>query len=383
MDVHDRIVRRRTAREGHRIVVDRDPLSPVVHLPDPVGRGPIVEQLLDALEPAFDGESPADFAVVGPPGAGKSALVAALFDALNDHLGRQEGVIGTTTRAGSGDSVTWFVRIDARRVDSRFGFYRAMLTVVSSESVPKSGVGTDDLRERVEAHLESPARRVVVAIDHADEVGGLSSEDARALLEPFADRVSTVVIGRQVPEAWDGPVLEVPAYRRHELVDVLTERASTGLAAGVLDHESTRDLAAWAEGNAHHALAALFSAAILATDDDATGLERTHLERAIDDVPTDGVPVDCVLALPETRQRVLHGLLSLESTDRPIREVATELAAESQLTAGTITRFLYELADGGILERTPLPTDGGGRCPSAVEPRFPTIVFRALSSISR
>jgi len=55
MDLQERIARRRSARQGRRIVVDRDQLSPVVHRPEPVGRGPVLEQLLDALEPIFDG----------------------------------------------------------------------------------------------------------------------------------------------------------------------------------------------------------------------------------------------------------------------------------------------------------------------------------------
>ncbi|QSW99651.1 Cdc6/Cdc18 family protein [Haloterrigena alkaliphila] len=381
MDLQERIARRRSARQGREIVVDRDYLSPVVHPGEPVGRGPVLEQVLDALEPVFDGELPPPVAVVGPAGTGTSAIVTAIFDALNERLGESTGTIGTTTRAGSGEPTTWFVYVDGRRVESAFAFYRAVLSVLSPDPVPERGVGTDDIRDRLRDCLGHPSHRAVVAVDHHDEPDTLSYARGRELLEPVADHVSTVAVGRTVPEDWtdDQPTVPVPPYRRHELVDVITERASTGLAAGALDHESIRELAGWADGNAHDALAALFGAAVLASADGSERIDATHLERARADVPEDGVHLDRVLALPETRQRVLRGLVAVDATDRPIRELATSIADRSSLTAGTVKRFLYELADSGIVERIPLEASGSGRRPSAVVPRFPTIAFRALS----
>ena len=381
MDLQERIARRRSARTGRAVAVDRDRLSPVVHPSEPVGRGPVLERFLDALEPVFDGELPPPIAVVGPAGTGTSAIVTAVFDALNDRLGESSRRIGTTTRAGSTDPTTWFVYVDGRRVDSAFAFYRAILSVLASAPVPNSGIGTDELRDRLRECLDRPTHRAVVAIDHHDEPGTLSYERACELLEPVSDRVSTVAVGREVPAGWadDRPRVTVPAYRSHELVDVLTERASTGLSAGAIDHESLRELAEWADGNAHDALAALFGAAVLASDDDSERIEPHHLETARNDVPDDGVHLGRVLALPETRQRVLRGLVAVDSTDRPIREVAAAIADRSTLTAGTIKRFLYELADQGVVERRPLEATGSGRRPSAVVPRFPTIAFRALA----
>ncbi|MFC4543266.1 Cdc6/Cdc18 family protein [Halosolutus amylolyticus] len=378
MNLQERIVRRRSAHQGRDVVVDRDHLSPVVHRSEPIGRGPVLEQLLDELEPVFDGDLPEPVAVVGPAGAGTSAIVTALFDAMNDRLGESSRTIGTTTRAGSPGPVTWFVYADARRVDSPFAFYRAVLSVVSSEPVPESGVGTDELLERLCDRLSRPDRRAVVAIDHHDEPETLGYERVRELLEPAGDSVSTLAVGQTEPDDWQGPTVTVPAYRHHELVDVVTDRASTGLAAGALDHESIRDLAVWADGNAHDALAALFGAAVLASEEEDDRIEQRHLETAKADVPENGVHVDRALALSETRQRVLLDLVTVDSAGRSIREVAAEIADRSSLTAGTVKRFLYELADRGVIERVPLPSSGSGRRPSTVEPRFPTIAFRSL-----
>ncbi|MFA9426366.1 Cdc6/Cdc18 family protein [Natronorubrum sp. A-ect3] len=380
MELQERIARRVSARQGRSVVVDRDHLSPVVHRPDPVGRGPVLEQLLDAFEPVFDGELPPAVSVVGPPGSGTSAIITALFGALNDRLSEPTRTIGTTTRAGSTGPVTWFVYVDGRRVESAFAFYQEVLSVLSQEPVPKSGVGTDDLRDRLCNRLGRPDHRAVIALDHHDEPESLAYDRTHDLLEPVAESVSTVAVGQTVPDNWsdENPTISVPAYRNHELVDVVTDRASTGLAAGALDHESIRTIATWADGNAHDALATLFGASVLATTDGSDRLESHHLETAWAGVPEDGVHLDRVLSLSETRQRVLADLVAVESADRPIREVATEIASRSSLTAGTVKRFLYELADRGIIERVPLPGNGSGRRPSAVVPRFPTIVFQAL-----
>ena len=103
------------------------------------------------------------------------------------------------------------------------------------------------------------------------------------------------------------------------------------------------------------------------------------LDHAIDAVPRGAVPLTQVLTLPPNRQRVLRALLDVEETDcSSVGTTADAIAADVDLSAGTVRRYLYELADDGIVER--IRTDGStsGRPPSRVEPRFPTRVFRRL-----
>lgn len=381
MDMHDRIARRQTAGRNGGIVIDREQLSPVSHGPTLVGRGPVLEQLLDRLDPVFDDGLPDEFAVVGPHGSGTSGIVTNLFSALNDRFAGPTRTIGTTTRAGSERSGTWFAYVDGRRVGSPFAFYRTVLSVISPDPVPEGGVGTDALLDRIRTRLDRSDRRAVIAIDHHDEPEALSYEAVAELVEPIGDSVSIVAAGQEPPAEWDSPIVSVPPYRSHELIDVLTDRTSQGLAAGSLDHDAIRTVAEWADGNAHDALAAIFGAAVLAGDGDS--IESTHLEEAMADVPDDGVHVDRALALPETRQEVLRHLDEVHSSDRSINDVASEVADRSSLTASTVKRFLYELADRGVLERVPLESDGSGRRPSGVRPRFSMLVFRALSGDNR
>lgn len=378
MDLHERIARRQSAHNGGRLVVDREYLSPAVHASEPVGRGSVLEQCLDALEPVFDGQLPPRIAVVGPPGSGTSAIVTALFAELNEMFGDSGRVIGTSTRTDRSGPTTWFVYVDGRRVKTPFAFYRAALSTISDETVPESGIGTDELRRRLVSGLERPNHRAIVAIDHHDEPETLAYERVLELLEPVEADVTTGAVGTSEPEDWGGVTVDLPAYRRHELVDILANRASTGLAAGAIEHDSIRALADWAEGNAHNALAALYVAASLANEADEGRISDGHLETAMADVPKTGIHIDRTLALSSSRQQVLLDLLSVSNGSKPIREVARAIDSESSVTASTATRFLYELADLEVLERVGLESTGSGRRPSTVEPRFSPIAFRSL-----
>jgi hypothetical protein len=55
-----------------------------------------------------------------------------------------------------------------------------------------------------------------------------------------------------------------------------------------------------------------------------------------------------------------------------------------ELSSGTVERFLYEMAEVGIVERVQsATTDGKGRPPSRLDPRFPPTVFRRLYDLDR
>jgi Cdc6-like AAA superfamily ATPase len=173
MELSERIERRqlRTWDDG-RILLDRSLLSPTVHLDEPIGRAPALEELLDAVEPAFEGRLPPELSVEGPAGVGKSAIVHALFDALESTLGGG-GAIATTTRGGRPER--WFATVDCRHAGTPFTFYRQLLLELGAEEVPAHGVGTDHLRERVAEQFAQPGRWALIAVDHVSEAATLTS----------------------------------------------------------------------------------------------------------------------------------------------------------------------------------------------------------------
>ena len=380
MDIDARIERRQRRTGSHRLVRDRESLSPAAHVDEPVGRGPLLERVLDHLDPAFDRDLPANGYLRGPFGAGKSAVVTALFARLDARSTSGESVIHTSTRAATPAS-PGFVYVDARETTSAFAFYRAVLDGLRDESVPEHGVGTDDLRERLRGRLGAE-RDAVVAVDHVDDPDAL---DAGDLLDLFAGLAGArwLAVGRTPPDRTAltdhaATVIEVEPYRRGELVDVVMARASAGLARGALDHALARRIAERADGNAHHALAALFVAADRAGRDRVTG---SDVAAALDEMPESPVSLARVLALPANKQAVLRGLVDLDSDDRVSVATATEAIAATglDLSPGTIKRYLYELAEAGVLERVRAENpERRGRPPSRVELRFPPSAFRRL-----
>jgi Cdc6-like AAA superfamily ATPase len=386
MDLKFRI-RRRQQREGHtKLFLDYDAISPIAHVDTPTGRGPVLERLLDYLDPVFEGSLPPDTYVWGQQGVGKSALITALFTQLDRQLKGSQSIIHTSTRAATDtvDAPT-FVYVDTREAHSDFALYHAILDATLDESVPEKGVGTDSLRSRLTETLRTGPESVIVAVDHVGEPETVSLSHIDELLDPVDDLLSWVAIGRPDPGdlSTDPPPerIEVPTYSQHALVDILTSRATDSLSERAIQHEQMREIATWAEGNAHNALGALFAAADCAASHNRESITNEDLTAGIMDVPRPCASLGRVLTLPDNRKRVLRVLVDLEDDQRSSVDDATDAIVEDvDLSAGTIKRFLYELAESGIIDRvrTEYSDDRHGRPPSRVEPRFPTRVFRRL-----
>ena len=384
MNLEDRINRRLRRNRSRQLVQDYAAFSPVSHPSEPVAREAALERILDALEPAFSGELPRSTYVWGPKGAGKTALVQATFGLLAGVSREQHRGIHTTTRTGRPKTPP-FVYVDAREADSEFSLLAAVLNGLLDRPAPTQGVSTGRIREQISREING-RDGVVVAVDH---VGEPRTHDLTSVAETLATVEGTFVwvgVGRRSPDTCSidpDQVVEIPAYRRHAMVDVLTDRTSAGLSRDAVTHEQLRELAVWAEGDAHDALAAVFGGAVLAERNDHDTILPSDLDAGIEAVPRPCVALGRVLALPTNWQRVLAALVELSADDRTSVTTATEAIATTpgiDLSDGTVRRMLYELAEEGILDRQPAEAAGSrGRPPSRIEPLFPTLAFRQLS----
>jgi Cdc6-like AAA superfamily ATPase len=386
MDIEARI-KRRQRRDGEpRLIQDYDSISPVTHVDEPADRGPLFERLLDHLDPVFDGELPTNAYVYGSGGVGKSAVVTALFSHLERLPTETRAVIHTSTRAQSVTSPA-FVYVDARVTTSEFAFYHAVLDALVEETVPEHGIGTETLRTRLRDELSGSKVGVVVAVDHVGEPRSMAEDDFVELFSSLPSNVSWLAIGRMSPAetaltAHTDETIRVDSYPRQMLIDVLMMRSSNGLAQQALGRDMAGDIAEWADGNAHDALAALFIATDRANDAGRTKLTAEDISAAIKEMPLPCVSLGIVLALPANRQAVLRELVDLGPEERSSVTATTAAiggSADVDLSPGTVKRFLYEMAEAGVVERVQSTTGGGqGRPPSRVEPRFPPTVFRRL-----
>lgn len=382
MNIDDRIERRLGYDVGAGVLVDPDAVSPVSHTASPIGRGPAIERLLDVFEPAFAGSIPPSAYVHGPKGSGKSAIVSTLFQRLASHSGPRRA-IQTSTRAVE-PTLPGFVYVDARRAPTRFRLYHAALDAVSDDAVPEHGIGTDELTESLREAVDVRPD-LVVAVDHVNEPETPTATTVVEWLTAVSDRVVPVCLGREDPAEVEWEPSEAVAfepYRRHVLVELLTSRCSTGLGRDALTHDQIREISEWAEGDAHDALAAISGAAVTAERAGASTVRPEDLDAGIGAVPRPGVALGRVLALSESRRRLLYELVSLSDDDRASVSAATETIASREavdLSPSTVRRVLYELADAGLLDRVTARQSGGkGRPPSRLVPRFPTLVFREL-----
>lgn len=373
-----------------QLILDYDAINPAAHMEEPTGRGFVLERLLDHIDPMFTNRLPPNAYVWGPAGSGKSAVITALITQLNSLYPRPRAIIHTATRAHV-DGTPAFVYVDARRARSDFGLHRAILDALLDESVPEHGVGADVVRSRLEEQLEPRENRALVAVDHVWEPNTLSVSDLGETLAPLDGSLSWIAVGRSPPTKLSDEDevqthIEIPLYEDHTVVDILTERASDGLSQRAIEHEQLRGLVEWGEGNAHDTLAALCSAADIAVSQDRSHIRQQDLKQGINAVPRPSVSVGRVLTLSTNRQSVLRRLVDLDDTERSSVDTATDTIAQSpgiDLSAATVKRFLYELAETGIVERVTNDRTPGtiGRPPSRLEPRFPTLVFRQMYDI--
>lgn len=385
MNLDERIRHRRGQKSGQQLVRDYSALSPVSHLDEPSGRGPVMERLLDHLEPVFEGQLPPNGYLHGPFGSGKSAIVTSLFGHLEQLSSETQSIIHTSTRPAS-PTTPGFVYIDLRGTTSEFAFYHDVLDALVDESVPHHGISTDEIRGRLHDMLDTSRAGVVIGVDHVDES---NTFDASTLVDLFAglpSNVTWLAVGRAPPNQialteYTATSISVQRYQRQMLVDVVMSRVSEGLSRQALDHELARRIADWAEGNAHDALAAVFTAADRAGQAGKNRIDDSDVSDAFGEIPRPSVSLGRLLQLPANKQTTLRELANLDPVDCESVTATAEAISESpsvDLSAATVKRYLYEMAELGIVERVQSQSASRGRPPSRVELRFPPTVFRRL-----
>lgn len=107
----------------------------------------------------------------------------------------------------------------------------------------------------------------------------------------------------------------------------------------------------------------------------------------MDDVPDPCVSLGRIFSPPVNRQAVLRELVDLDEAERNSVSRTTDAIAASpriDLSAGSVKRFLYEMAESGVLVREEnAEANQQGRPPSRVEPRFPPTVFERLCDLQQ
>jgi Cdc6-like AAA superfamily ATPase len=384
MNIDERIERRWRTGESS-LIRDYRALSPVAHVDEPTGRGAVLEQLLDHLEPSFAGRLPPNAYVHGPTGTGKSAVVTALFARLARRSTGQGRQVYTTTRATE-RSVARFVYVDAREAVTEFDFYRELLDALTDEPAPEHGVSTEELLSRINDLRRRSSVGLVLAVDHVDESATVDGDTLVGRIASLPGHVSWLAIGGTAPEEsvltdYAATTVRIGRYRRQTLTDLLTSRAADGLGNQAFEHRQIRRIAEQAAGDAHDALAALFAAADRAEVANRDTLADEDVAAGLDEVEGTSASLGRVLALPKKKQLLLRKLIDLDDGRYSVSELTERLSdlPDVDLSPSTVMRYLYEIAENDVVERVSESTSTGvGRPPSRIALRFPPTVFRRL-----
>ncbi|WP_373189964.1 Cdc6/Cdc18 family protein [Halolamina sp.] len=230
------------------------------------GRSQELGELSDALNPATTGEAAKSCWEIGPSGVGKTSTARFLLEELR---------------------VKWSVR--STKVDCVGSTHWQLLSEIAARhpKVPQhQGMGTEGLRERLDANLEHP---YVIVLDEFD---GLEDPDLLVDLVSV-EMVSLICIGHDLDDAHalvpndaqslkHASVVEFDPYEVAPLYEILDARRDAGLRRGAVSEEQLQRIAAEVGGSARYAVQALRSAVDLGEERGHTEVKREDVEDCFD-----------------------------------------------------------------------------------------------------
>jgi Cdc6-like AAA superfamily ATPase len=243
---------------------EEDYMPPKIHFRDSQIR---VLQL--CLESCTKGNRPIHAFVCGPSGTGKTLIANAMLKELEEH-----SIMGTYVNCWEYQS---FYSIIDKIIDD-FHVLRAERV----NSVYKM--------EKLERFLND--KPFVLILDNIDR---LDPKDIDHILYNLSDLAKTglVCIGYgmaflqklddRVRSRLNPKLIECPAYSKRELMNILKERAESGLEDGTWDFRILRRVLNLANGDARMAIQALRNAACLAENARARRIEAKDLEKGFID----------------------------------------------------------------------------------------------------
>lgn len=217
------------------------------------GRESQLNELVDALKPAFDGRRARNVFAFGPPGTGKTSSVKLVFSRLQEESQRAKTIFVNCWQNPTRNSVL-------TRIAEAVG-----------EPLPRRGLGTDEVQARVAESFAMQKIAGVIALDECDRLLH-KGEDAviyDLLRSPFTSAVVCITNDRDFMQKIDDrirsslqpAVLEFSRYSPIELKKILAERAAIAFKPGVCPPEAIALVAAYASktgGDARVALEALW-----------------------------------------------------------------------------------------------------------------------------
>lgn len=238
------------------------------------GREGELNEMVFALGPAFEGRKAKNLFLFGPPGTGKTSTVKSVFSKLQEESHRAKAVFINCWQNPTRNSVI------------------ARIAECIGEPLPRRGLGTDEMFERVSENFSMQKTVGVIGLDECDRLLH-NHEDAiiyDLLRSPFASAVVCITNDRnflqkiddRIRSSFQPTVIEFARYTPMQLKKILAERVPLAFRPGVCDDDTIAVVAAYASktgGDARVALEALWQCGKNAEARDASKIEKKDFEQ--------------------------------------------------------------------------------------------------------
>ena len=233
-----------------------------------VHRHEAVNQMSKALEPVLEDDRPQDTFLVGPSGAGKTCIARYTVDQL------QEQVLDIKSHY-----------IDCWQHSNRFRvLYKILEGVKTSYDIHRS-TPEDEMIARIQS-VDSPYLLILDEVDQLDDMEVLRKlypmpHITMVLIANRREEVLSTLDERLQSRLRSSVTIRFDRYTQAELVSLLDDRITWGLAPDTITTDQVHRIADVAAGNARDAISILRSAARNADHEGASEIRDSDIESGI------------------------------------------------------------------------------------------------------
>lgn len=276
-----------------------------------------IKQVALILAPLLRNEKPSNIFIYGKTGSGKTLVVKSVVDNLLNTISKEDIPVRI-----------FYINCKMKKITDTE--YRLLAQLISNfgESVPYTGLPTNEVYKRFFELLDRTNQNVVLVLDEIDalvkKIGdgilynltriNQELEKTKLTLIGISNNLSFVDdLDPRVKSSLSEEEIIFPPYNANELRDILTDRANLAFNPGVISPRAVAKcsaLAAQEHGDARRALDLLRVAGETAERGDSRNVEETHVDLAESRLDTDRI-LEILRTQPKQSRMVFKAILGL------------------------------------------------------------------------
>ena len=335
-----------------------------------------IEQVALILAPILRNEKPSNIFIYGKTGTGKTLVVTKTINTLFE-----------TAERNKIPFKSFYINCKMRKVADTEYRLLAQLIQNFGESVPYTGLPTNELYEKFFTHLDSKKQNILLIIDEIDslvnKIGSDILYNITRINQELKNTKLTIIgisnnirfmenLDARVKSSLSEEEIIFPPYNASELKDILSARVENAFNRGVVPNSviaKCSALAAQEHGDARKALDLLRVSGEIAERINSDNIIELHVDMAQQKLDTDRV-VETIRAQPKQSQLVFSAILTLHRRGEKnihtgdVYDLYTQLCAKNNITSLTqrrISDLIAELDMFGIINATVMSKGRYGR----------------------